>query len=97
MFFHTGQEMPVLEEWTWQPGYEGPELHATSWAIGIPEEDFADTVTRLKESGVKCFSEWPEWRQESYWGFSVMDPMGTTVEVYTVPSEKPEDPTWAQG
>lgn len=94
MFFYSGQKAPVFADWAWQPGYDGGSLHVTSWAIQIPEEDFAETVKRLKDAGVKTFSENPQWRQDSYWGFSVMDPQGNTIEVYASPKEKPESTTW---
>ncbi|TET21568.1 MAG: VOC family protein [Candidatus Stahlbacteria bacterium] len=94
MFFYSGQEAPVFKDWAWQPGYDGGSLHVTSWAIQIPEEDFAETVKRLKDAGVKTFSDNPQWRQDSYWGFSVMDPQGNTIEVYTSPKEKPESTEW---
>jgi hypothetical protein len=31
---------------------------------------------------------------DGYWGFTAMDPMGNTVEIYTIPAEKPETTTW---
>ena len=95
MFFYSGEKVPEHTEWAWQPGYEGGNLHVTSWAIEIPEVDFAETVERLKSASVKTFSENPEWRQDSYWGFSVMDPQGNTIEVYTRPKEKPASTTWS--
>jgi catechol 2,3-dioxygenase-like lactoylglutathione lyase family enzyme len=96
MFFYSGQDAPVFEEWAWQPGYEGGNLHVTSWAIEIPEADFSASVKRLKDAGVKIFSENPEWRQDSYWGFSVADPQGNTIEVYTSPKEKPASIEWSE-
>ncbi len=93
-FFYTGKEVPALTEWAWQPGYEGGNFMVTSWAIEIPEEDFPATVKRLKDAGVKSFSGNPEWRQDSYWGFSVADPQGNTIEVYAMPKEKPGATTW---
>jgi len=94
MWFRSNGNMPVLMDWTGQPGYEGGPIEATSWAINIPEEDFAAMYKKLKDSGVKAFSEIPQWRQKSYWGYSVMDPMGNTVEVYTSPKEKPDENEW---
>lgn len=94
MFFRVDNELAVPVEWTCQPGYEGGTLEAISWAIEIPEAEFADRCETLKKAGVKTFSETPEWRQDSYWGFSVLDPMGNTVEVYTRPKEKPESGEW---
>ena len=94
MFFRAKEKMPVQHYWTWQPGYDGGTVNAISWAIHIPEADFESTVDRLKRSGIKSFSKKPEWRQDNYWGFSVMDPMGNTVEVYTIPKARPELPEW---
>jgi hypothetical protein len=42
-------------------------------------------------------SDTPTWRQASYWGWTVRDPAGNTVEVYWHPKEKPgegETPQW---
>ncbi|MCX6645250.1 MAG: VOC family protein [bacterium] len=94
MFFRTHGRIPLIENWTWQPGYEGGGFDALSWAVEIPETEFADYYRRLKDAGVKAFSEKPEWRQGSYWGYSVMDPMGNTVEVYTSPKVKPDSDEW---
>jgi len=43
------------------------------------------------------FNEEPEWRVDNYWGLTVKDPMGNTVEVYTIPKQKPESTTWKGG
>jgi catechol 2,3-dioxygenase-like lactoylglutathione lyase family enzyme len=94
MFFRAGEELPVLAEWAWQPGWAGGTLEINSWAIQIPQEDFAEVYGKLKEEGVPLFKPEPEWRQDSYWGLSVRDPMGNTVEVYTTPEEKPASTTW---
>lgn len=97
MFFRTHGKIPVIEEWTWQPGYNGGSYDAVSWAIEIPEEGFADCHKRLKDANLKAFSDKPEWRQDSYWGYTVMDPMGNSVEVYTSPKTKPESGEWVDG
>lgn len=94
MFFRADKQLPVLREWAVQPGYEGGTLETTSWGIHIPEEMFGVVVGRLNSAGVKTFKDRAEWRQDSYWGFSVMDPMGNTVELYTEPKEKPASTEW---
>jgi len=97
MFFKSEKgDLSVAERWASQPGYEGGALEVMSWALFIPEDQFADVVKRLKVGGVKLFKEAPEWRQKSYWGFTVMDPNGVTVEVYTTPKEKPESNEWIE-
>jgi len=95
MMFRSHEPMPVNEKWTWQPGYDGGEIDGISWSILVPEEDFADTVKRLKDAGVPEFQEKPEWRQDSYWGFAVKDPMGHTVEIWTTPKESPASTDWS--
>ncbi len=94
MIFRGHGEIPVLGDFTWQPGGGGGPIEGPSWAISIPEVLFAETVERLQTAGVKSLTENPEWRQDSYWGFSVMDPMGHTVEVFSTPSEHPKSTEW---
>jgi catechol 2,3-dioxygenase-like lactoylglutathione lyase family enzyme len=77
-----------------QPGWEGGEALVTSWAVEVPEEEFAAVWRRLMEDGAKLFKPVPEWRQDSYWGISVLDPMGNTLEVYTMPKERPTKTVW---
>lgn len=94
MFFKAKTEINVLNEWADQPGYEGGTFGGTSFAIEAPEEAFAKTVERIVNGGAKVLKDAPEWRMDSYWGFTTMDPMGATVEIYTVPAEKPLTTTW---
>jgi len=94
MFFGFFEEVPVQEEWAWQPGWGG-DVPLASWSILLPEDQFDDVVLAIhNDMGIKVLEEWPEWRQDSYWGYTVMDPMGNTVELYTVPSEAPEETEW---
>jgi len=94
MFFKPDEPVPVETRWASQPGYEGGKLDAASWAVFVAEEEFRDVVERLRRSGAKLFRERPEWRQESYWGLTVMDPNGVTVEVYTSPKVRPDTTVW---
>jgi catechol 2,3-dioxygenase-like lactoylglutathione lyase family enzyme len=96
MFFASEQELPVNTEWGDQPGYQGGRLKVTSWAIDVPEAIFPEVIKRLKQAGVKSHTPDPEWRFESYWGINVMDPMGNTVELYTIPAQKPDSTQWSQ-
>lgn len=94
MFFASGEELPVIQEWGDQPGYQGGKLKTTSWAVDVPDSEFAAVVSRLKQAGVKTHTEYPEWRFESYRGFNVMDPMGNTAEVYSISVKKPSSTVW---
>lgn len=95
MFFAKTEKGPEpAREWASQPGYEGGSLEITSWAVWIPEIEFAAAVKRLRESGVRLFKDVPDWREESYWGFTAMDPNGVTVEVYTIPQNIPASKEW---
>lgn len=97
MYFAREREEPEsLRDWAAQPGYEGGKLEITSWAIKVPEAEFAAIVRKLKNEKVKSFKDVPEWRQQSYWGFTVMDPNGMTVEVFTIPKEKPVLLEWIE-
>ena len=93
-FFGAHNTLPVPTEFTDQPGYQGGDLEGISWSIEIPEARFAETVNRLQEAGVPCFSDKPQLNLDSYWGFSVLDPMGVTVEVFCFPEDIPESAEW---
>lgn len=94
MFFSGSKELPVAAEWAMQPGYSGPTYEVNSMGIEVPGDQFASVVDRLKAAGVPVYQPWPDWRQDSYWGFTVRDPMGTTLEIYTVPKEPPASKSW---
>ena len=95
MFFRSDEKLPVETKFSFQPGWEGGELDKISWAIEIPEDKFKEVYEKLKaDKSVKFFKDKPDWRQESYWGISVLDPMGYTTEVYNSPKNKPESTTW---
>jgi catechol 2,3-dioxygenase-like lactoylglutathione lyase family enzyme len=94
MFFRADEKQPIVTEWACQPGWAGGTLEITSWGIQIPADQFAELYERLKTEGVPLFKPEPEWRQDSYWGLSVKDPMGNTIEVYAVPKERPVSPQW---
>ncbi len=79
-----------------QPGWEGGEALITSWAVEVPEEDFTEVWRRLVKGGANLFKSVPEWRQDSYWGISVLDPMGNTLEVYAIPKERPAKLEWEE-
>jgi catechol 2,3-dioxygenase-like lactoylglutathione lyase family enzyme len=97
MFFKWDEKIPVREKWDWQPGDGAGDQPGMSFSIELPEDEAKPTLTRLRESGVESMSDKPTWRQASYWGWTVRDPAGNTVEVYWHPKEKPaegEEPQW---
>jgi hypothetical protein len=96
MIFRAEEELPIREDWSWQPGYGGGPMEATSWSIEVPEEDYPEIVKRIQSDEVKKYSDKPEWRQDSYWGFSILDPMGNTIEIYTEPKEEPASTEWPE-
>jgi catechol 2,3-dioxygenase-like lactoylglutathione lyase family enzyme len=95
MFFRAENQIPIIKDWTLQPGYEGGTRAGISWSILIPEEFFPETVKRLIDDGVKNLKGKPEWCQDSYWGFAVMDPMGNTCEIYCEPKTRPQTTEWS--
>jgi catechol 2,3-dioxygenase-like lactoylglutathione lyase family enzyme len=83
MIFKTDKPIPIHQEWQAQPGYPGGTGYLPSWSVIIDKSCFESVVQKCRDAGLKTFSDKPEWRQESYWGFTVADPMGNTVEIYT--------------
>jgi hypothetical protein len=97
MFFRWDHEIPIRKEWAWQPGDGMGKAPIMSISIEIPEKEYRSIVQRLRVASVKTLTKTPTWRQMSYWGWTVKDPMGNTIEVYAVPKEKPkkgQTPEW---
>ncbi|MHC4779027.1 MAG: VOC family protein, partial [Planctomycetota bacterium] len=97
MFFKWDEELPARDKWDWQPGDGAGDQPGLSFSIELPEDEARETIARLREGKVKSMSDAPTWRQASYWGWTVRDPAGNTVEVYWHPKEKPpkgETPQW---
>ncbi|MGD8717529.1 MAG: VOC family protein [Candidatus Zixiibacteriota bacterium] len=96
MFFRRENGAVAVEDWAMQPGGGTGNAEFTSWSVNVPEAEFAATVKRLLDAGVPVQGDdkVPDWRQGCYWGFTVMDPAGNTIEVYTSPKEKPANTTW---
>ena len=87
--------MPVLAEWAWQPGYKGGAGSAASFSFSYDDEAaFREVVKRVEKAKITTFQPTPEWRRDSYWGHTVRDPMGNTLELYHVPAAKPDSLTW---
>jgi catechol 2,3-dioxygenase-like lactoylglutathione lyase family enzyme len=93
MYFRTPDPVPE-RGFAGQPGDGGGDGLHTSWSVAIPEDDFEATYERLREARVRAMTETPTWRQDCYWGYTVMDPAGNTVEVYTTPKERPASTDW---
>lgn len=95
MFFRAqSPDTKPKDDWTWQPGYGGGPYEGVSWGINYPEEDFREAVRKILDENARALFEKPQWFQESYWSFPVMDPMGNTIELFWTPSEKPANIEW---
>jgi len=96
MFFRDAGARPPGAGWADQPGWAGGSDPVVSWSVEVPEADYAATVGRLRGLGAPRRAERPEWRQDSYWGFTVKDPAGHTVEVWCLPAARPASTVWPE-
>ena len=94
MFFRWDTDMPIEQRWVWQPG-EAPDVSAPlmSFSLEYPEEDLKAVVKRVREAGAPAVTESPTWRQNSYWGWTVRDPMGNTIELFSSVTDQPAEGT----
>ena len=88
MWFRSVKKVPIQTDWAMQPGYPGGLTQEPSWSIEVDEKDFYQIVEKIKKTNIPVFQKDPEYRQNSYWGFSVRDPMGYTVELYFISSKE---------
>jgi hypothetical protein len=99
MFFRWDDGPDPAEGWAWQPGDGAGELPLMSFSVEIPGDECEALVAAVRDAGLETMTGVPTWRQESYWGWTVRDPAGNTVELYWHPEEKPgeEKPVWREG
>lgn len=86
VFMRASTPLPALADWAKQPGYRGGTFEVPSWVITVPAQEFRGIVARLKAAGVPCLNDAPISPQPDHWQFFVLDPMGSTVEIYAEPA-----------
>jgi len=87
MFHRWDGRMEPQRGFAWQPGDAVGTEPRHSLGIHVPEEDWQPTVDRLKRMEVEAMTPEPTWRQESYWGWTLNDPLGETVEIWYEPKK----------
>ncbi|MHC4939552.1 MAG: VOC family protein [Planctomycetota bacterium] len=87
MFHRWDHPMPRPVGFAWQPGDGAGSEPRFSLGIHVPEEEWQATVDRLKAVGVESLTPEPTWRQESYWGWTINDPLGETIEIWHEPKK----------
>ena len=95
LMFHRHADVPAGPAgFAWQPGDGAGNRMVMSIGLSVPETDFRAAIDALREAGTEAATPEPTWRQDSYWGWTVRDPGGNTVEVYCSVAERPESTTW---
>ncbi|MHC5012597.1 MAG: VOC family protein [Planctomycetota bacterium] len=99
MFQRWDEPFPAETRWAAQPGWTvEPNAPLMSFSLEMSVEDLRESVAKAKAAGVTARTPEPNWRQNSYWGWTIQDPMGNTIELYAHTDEKPaegETPVWA--
>lgn len=96
LFFQLDQPAPTVDGWAMLPGPgQGDLLPTASYSVtGLDEAKFKQVYQSSKEMKIKANPEVPTWRQDSYWGLTLKDPSGRTIEVCWEPQGKPSETTW---
>ncbi len=95
LFFEGDYPLEPHKEFAWQPGYQAASGHLTSFSFSFPLEQFTKAYQNAKEHKSPMLFPKPEWRKDSYWGITIQDPMGNTLELYSIPETKPDSLEWA--
>ncbi len=94
LMIHPDRTAQPQGGWCMQPGWEGGTVPGLSWSLIVTNDAFPAVVARLRELQAPAFHEQPQWCQDSYWSYPVQDPMGNTVELHCIPTDKPESTDW---
>ena len=86
MFHRWAEPLPAKEGFAWQPGDAAGTVPRHSLGVHVPEDEWEATVARLRAMDVDAMTPAPSWRRESYWGWTLRDPLGETVEIWYEPA-----------
>ena len=84
---------PITEHSAWakQPSYPDGTLEVPSWVITVDESAFDDIVAKIQASDLPTYKDNPTEPRPGHRAFWVRDPMGVSIELYSVsPSENAE-------
>ena len=93
-FYKDQGKAPEIAEFAKQPAQDIGKAEITSLGIQFGEEAFREIFEKLKAEKVPMLTEKPQWLVDSYWGITVKDPMGFSLEFFTVPKNKPSNLEW---
>lgn len=65
----------------------GDHLESSFSIVGHDFDSFKETFIRIKNGHYEVQNNIPTWRQNSYWGLTVKDPSGRTIEICWQPDE----------
>jgi hypothetical protein len=93
MFYQADKIFKKLK--TFKDNYNNEQAENISWTIEVEEEVFAPTVQRLLTANIVILNDEPEWKNDGYWSFTVLDPSGNRVEIYMEPKKAPVSTVWS--
>jgi extradiol dioxygenase family protein len=85
MFHRRDAPIERAGGFAWQPGDETGTEPRPSIGVHIEEDEWQACVDRLKSMGAEAQTPDPTWRRNSYWGWTINDPLGETVELWYEP------------
>lgn len=83
VFSRADETLPQTAVFAQNPAYQGGEALETSWAIQLAAPMFDIAVQRLQAAHTPAYSP-PFSNRPHHLQYIVRDPMGMTVEIYTV-------------
>ena len=93
-FYKDEGKAPKIKDFAKQPAQDLGKKEITSFGIQYKEEEFRKLYEKLVEEKISLLTEKPQWLVDSYWGITIRDPMGFSLEIFSIPQEKPSDFEW---
>lgn len=83
VFLRASEDLPVLDDWTTQPNYDGGTIEDVSIVVEVTGEEFDAMIARVSGGGVTVFNDAILVPQPGQRAIYLLDPMGNTVQIFT--------------
>ncbi len=83
VFMRSSQPLPIEKVWARQPGWIEGTGEILSMVLQVSLDDFQSVVERARARDVKMFDQEPRGVPDQHLSHFLMDPMGSTIELYS--------------
>ena len=91
VFIRSDEPLPIAGDFAINPAHQDGTRIAASWVLKMGEEKFRAAIHRLQQAGIASTTAEPYSNRPGHLQYIVLDPMGLTLELFTVIGDEAGD------